>query len=95
MGTGGATALGSPECDAGLAASPLRGEQTGTELWRRYRSWKELSAINCCRSADIYIQEFISAETADGTTELRFVFRSFDLLCMPSFAEANDGLTEK
>src|SRR5947199_8360281 len=22
-------------------------------------------------------------------------FRSFDLLCMPSFAEANDGLTEK
>src|SRR6266496_4828023 len=56
---------------------------------------KEQSTINCCRSADIYIQEFISAETADGTTELRFVLRSFDLLCVPSFAEANDGLTEK
>src|SRR5436190_16434312 len=44
MGTGGATALGSPESDAGLAVSPLCGERADTELWRRCRSWKELSA---------------------------------------------------
>src|SRR5207248_8770351 len=74
-------------------------------LWgqvRRLRSiaatkfQKEQSTISCCRSADIYIQEFISAQDS-RRLQPSFVlfFRSFDLLCMPSFAEANDGLTEK
>jgi len=34
--------------------------------------------------------------TADGTTELRFVLRSFDLLCSPSPCLSHgEGLTEK
>ena len=39
MGTGGATALGSPEVRAGLAVAALRAD---ADLWRRCRSFKEL-----------------------------------------------------
>ena len=39
MGTGGATALMSPEIRAGLAVAALR---TDADLWRRCRSFKEL-----------------------------------------------------
>jgi hypothetical protein len=78
MGTGGATALGSPESDAGLAVSPLRGEQADTDLWRRSRSMKELSAINnqLLAAADPLTSTYRSSfrlRTADATTELRFV----------------------
>src|SRR5947199_10220618 len=94
MGTGGATALGSPESDAGLAVSPLRGERADTELWRRCRSWKELSA-----TADPLTSTYRSSfrlRTADATTELRFVLRSFGLLCGPSPCLSHgEGLTEK
>src|SRR5438128_8694113 len=47
MGTGGATALLSPEIRAGLAVSALRAD---ADLWRRCRSVKELWF------SDIYIQ---------------------------------------
>ena len=48
MGTGGATALLSPEILAGLAVSALRADP---DLWRRCRSVKELWF------SDIYIRE--------------------------------------
>jgi hypothetical protein len=87
MGTGGATALGSPEFDAGLAVSPLRGERADIELWRRCRSWKELISYQQSAAADPLTSTYRSSfrlRTADGTTELRFVLRSFVLLCGPS-----------
>jgi hypothetical protein len=39
MGTGGATALGSPEIRAGLAGAALCAD---ADLWRRCQSFKEL-----------------------------------------------------
>ena len=99
MGTGGATALGSPEFDAGLAVSPLRGERADIELWRQCRSWKELISYQQSAAADPLTSTYRSSfrlRTADDTTELRFVLRSFVLLCGPSPCLSHgEGLTEK
>jgi len=81
MGTGGATALGSPESDAGLAVSPLRGERADIELWRRCRSWKEPISYQHSTAADPLTSTYRSSfrlRTADATTELRFVF---EIIC--------------
>src|SRR5437762_9376219 len=45
-----------------VASKPVPNSGDDVDLGKNY----QLSTINCCRSADIYIQEFISAETADG-----------------------------
>ncbi len=77
MGTGGATALGSPESDAGLAVSPLRRGRADTELWRRCRSWKEPISYQQSTAADSLTSTYRGSfrlRTADATTELRFVF---------------------
>jgi hypothetical protein len=99
MGTGGATALGSPESDAGLAVSPLRRGRADTELWRRCRSWKEPISYQQSTAADSLTSTYRGSfrlRTADATTELRFVLRSFDLLCGPSPCLSHgEGLTEK
>jgi len=40
------------------ASKPIPNSGDDVDLGKNY----QLSTINCCRSADIYIQEFISAE---------------------------------
>jgi hypothetical protein len=98
MGTGGATALGSPESDAGLADSPLRGERADTELWRRCRSWKEPISYQQSTAADPLTSTYRSSfrlRTADATTSFVLFLRSFDLLCAPSSAVRGRRLNRK
>ena len=89
MGTGGATALGSPELCAELSAQSsgelrfyvadcrlvVSNIDIHTFKEHRLQSFNLKSAIFNCRFSDIYIQE----EEFD-LNELRFVLRSFDLL---------------
>src|SRR6266436_4263929 len=106
MGTGGATALGSPECGTALAfrcfaGTQARGRISGDKSgdWRQStvpKFQKEQSAISCCRSADIYIQEFISAEDSRRYNRVSFCF---EIICSSLWAFAvlshGEGLTEK
>jgi hypothetical protein len=56
----------------------------------------QLSTISCCRSADIYIQEFISAEDSRRYNRASFCF---EIICSSLRAFAllshGEGLTEK
>ena len=98
MGTGGATALGSPECDAALTFRCYRSDACARpNLWgpraievnRHYLNFQRT-----CWISDIYIQEFISTENSRRYNRASFYFEIFRLFCLPS-RKARDGLTEK
>src|SRR5256886_13111754 len=80
MGTGGATALGSPECGTAPAVS-LRSQ-------RRKREAESLETISSFQRTPVSLastyRSSFRLRTADATTELRFVLRSFGFLCLPS-----------
>ena len=90
MGTGGATALGSPECGIAPAVS-LRSQ-------RRKREAESLGTISSFQKnasfSGIYTQEFISAEDSRRYNRASFCFEIFwsPLFAIPL---ARDGLTEK
>ena len=77
---------------ASQRASRYRALETMSILERTY----QLSTISCCRSADIYIQEFISAEDSRRYNRASFCF---EIICssLQAFAVLShgEGLTEK
>src|SRR4030095_8873778 len=80
MGTGGATALLSPEVRAGLAVSVLRTDAASLATCR---------SCNFKRTGGSLISTYRFSESCAspgrrGYNCLSFVLRSFDLLCLPS-----------
>ena len=105
MGTGGTTALLSPECGTALAfrcyrsdasARPIPWGLRAIEVNRPYLNFERtrFSIRNLFWFSDIYIQVFISAEDSRRYNFVLVFFEIFCLLCLPS-RNARDGLTEK